>query len=212
MITPTTITYFEVFFFYQTSFIIFQQNKIFRNIAYSWLIIVILEEYWLIYTVQTFNSCTSQPDVCQCLVKQTHKDNTSKNKPSIWITHIAYISKLRLVVRSSMPMGGNRGCGWVLCRAAQAFSAGILCRHCTFVVLFMSTIRKSLTQQHGAVVQQVTKMVEHGLLILARCAAEIAKEATTHDDHVRGRAVLLGLLLGLIEGVDHQLHDRLVDV
>ena len=105
----------------------------------------LLEEYWLIYTVQTFNSCTSQPDVCQCLVEQPPKDNTSKNKPSIWITHIAYISKLRLVMRSSMPMGGNRGCGWVLCRAAQAFSAGIICRHRTFVVLFMSTIRKSLT-------------------------------------------------------------------
>ena len=33
-----------------------------------------------IHTVQTINSCTSQPDVCQCLVAQTSKDNKSKNK------------------------------------------------------------------------------------------------------------------------------------
>ena len=29
-------------------------------------------------TVQTFNSCTSRPDICQCLVVQTPMDNMSK--------------------------------------------------------------------------------------------------------------------------------------
>ena len=29
------------------------------------------------YTVQTYNSCTSRPDVCQCLVVQTPMDKTS---------------------------------------------------------------------------------------------------------------------------------------
>ena len=35
-----------------------------------------------ITTVKTFNSCTSRPNVCQCLVVQIHIDNKSKNKPS----------------------------------------------------------------------------------------------------------------------------------
>ena len=34
------------------------------------------------YTVQTFNSCTSRPDVWQCLVVHTRLGNMSKNKPS----------------------------------------------------------------------------------------------------------------------------------
>ena len=31
--------------------------------------------------VQAFNSCTSRPDVCQCLVVQILRDKVSKNKP-----------------------------------------------------------------------------------------------------------------------------------
>ena len=54
-------------------------------------------------TVQTFNSCTSQPDVCQYLVVQSPMDNMSKNKPSTSMTHVACKSKLRSVVRSGHP-------------------------------------------------------------------------------------------------------------
>ena len=79
-------------------------------------------------TVQEFNSCTSQLDVCQCLVVQTPMDNMSNNKPSISITNVACESKLRSVVMSSMlPYPGNWG---AIGRAAHVFSAGIRCRHC----------------------------------------------------------------------------------
>ena len=40
-------------------------------------------------TERTFNSCTSQPDVCQCLVVQTPMDITLENKPSTSTTHVA---------------------------------------------------------------------------------------------------------------------------
>ena len=43
-------------------------------------------------TVQTFNSCTSRLDVCQCLVVQTPMNNVS---------HVVCESKIRLVLRSS---------------------------------------------------------------------------------------------------------------
>ena len=41
-------------------------------------------------TVQTFNSCTSRPDVCQCLVVQIPMDKMSKNKPSTLKTHNSF--------------------------------------------------------------------------------------------------------------------------
>ena len=77
------------------------------------------------HTVQTFNSCTSRPDVChQCLVVQPPVENV-----------IACESMLRSVVRSSV-----HSCTvhWVaigravVCyvRAAYAFRAGITCLHC----------------------------------------------------------------------------------
>ena len=77
-------------------------------------------------TVQTFKSCTSQPDVCQCLVVKTPIENISKAK------HINGESKLRF---SMPPCPGN----WVAigravvyyARAAQALSAGIKWRHCS---------------------------------------------------------------------------------
>ena len=40
-------------------------------------------------SVQIFNSCSSQTDVCQCFVVQTPMDNLSKNKPSTSRTHVA---------------------------------------------------------------------------------------------------------------------------
>ena len=58
---------------------------------------ICLHEY---STVQTFNSCTSRPDVCHCLVVQIPIDNMSKNNPSTSMTHVACESKLRSVVRS----------------------------------------------------------------------------------------------------------------
>ena len=88
-----------------------------------------------IYTVMTFNFCTSQADVCHCLVVQTPMDDISKNKQSIAITHSACKSKLRIVGRSFMhPCPGNQvaiGSAFVhYAQAAHAFSAGIKCRHC----------------------------------------------------------------------------------
>ena len=40
-------------------------------------------------TVQTFSSCTSRTDVCQCLVVQTLVNNMPKSKPSTSMTHVA---------------------------------------------------------------------------------------------------------------------------
>ena len=56
----------------------------------------------VIYTVQMFNSCTSSPDVCPCLVVQKPMDNMSKNKPSTSMTHLVRESKPCSVVRSSV--------------------------------------------------------------------------------------------------------------
>ena len=47
-------------------------------------------------TVRTFSSCTSRPDVCQCLLYKHPMITCQKNKPSTSIT------KPRSVVRSSM--------------------------------------------------------------------------------------------------------------
>ena len=82
-------------------------------------------------TVKTFNSCTSRPDVWQCLIVQT-----PMNKRSTSTTHVVCESKLHLVLRSSMPCTHTQD--WVAIRlafmyyaqAAHAFSAGITCRHC----------------------------------------------------------------------------------
>ena len=87
-------------------------------------------------TVQTSNCCTSRPAVCQCVVVQTTMDNMSKNKPSTSMTHVAFESKLRSVVRSSIhPCIRNcaaiRGAVVYYVRAAHAFSAGIKGRHCS---------------------------------------------------------------------------------
>ena len=79
-------------------------------------------------TVQAFNSCTSRPDVSQCVVVQISMDNMSINKPSTSMTNV--------VMRSSMhPCQGN----WVAirravayyARAAHAFSVETKCRHCS---------------------------------------------------------------------------------
>ena len=51
-------------------------------------------------TVQTFNSCTSRPDVCQCLVVRTPMYNTSRNTSNTLMKHVACKSKLGSVVRS----------------------------------------------------------------------------------------------------------------
>ena len=87
--------------------------------------------------VQTFNSCTSRPVVSQCLVVQTPMDNLPKKETSTSMTHVACESKLRSFVRSSVhPCPGD----WVAIErlavhhapAAQAFGAGIECRHCSW--------------------------------------------------------------------------------
>ena len=82
-------------------------------------------------------SCTSRPDVCQCLVVQIPINIMSKNKPSTSMTHVACESKLRSIERSFIhPWPRN----WVTigravvyyARAPHAFSAGIKCRHCIY--------------------------------------------------------------------------------
>ena len=50
--------------------------------------------------VETINSCTSRPDVCQCLVAQTPVDKMSKNKPSSSMTHVSDETMLSLDGRS----------------------------------------------------------------------------------------------------------------
>ena len=87
------------------------------------------------HTVQTFNSCTSRLDVCQCLVAQSFMDNMSWNKSSTSMTHVAGESTLHSVVLWGHPCPLS----WVAigrvfmyyARAAHAFSTGIKCRLCT---------------------------------------------------------------------------------
>ena len=87
-------------------------------------------------TVQTFNSCTSWPVVCQCQIVQIPMNNMSKNKPSTPMTHVACESKLVSFVRSYMHQGPRnlaaiRHAVVYNAQAAHAFSAGIKCLHCT---------------------------------------------------------------------------------
>ena len=49
-------------------------------------------------TLQTFNSCTSRPDVYQCTVVQTPIDNVKQNKPRTLMTHVACELKLRSIL------------------------------------------------------------------------------------------------------------------
>ena len=88
--------------------------------------------------VQTFNSCTSRPDVCQCLVVQTPTDSMSKTTctSSISMTHVACESKLRSIVRSSVHPRLRNSVAIMSAvvyyvRAARSFSAGIKFRHCS---------------------------------------------------------------------------------
>ena len=60
-----------------------------------------------ILTLQTFISCTSRPDVCQCLVVQKLMDNISKKLAN---NQVACGSNLRLVVRS-FTLGLQSGVG-----------------------------------------------------------------------------------------------------
>ena len=67
-------------------------------------------------TVQTFNSCTSCPDVYQCLVVQTRMDNVSKisQEQSSLRTKTTFSCE---VIHASIPreFGGNWACSRVLC-------------------------------------------------------------------------------------------------
>ena len=54
------------------------------------------------HTVQTFNSCTSRPVVCQCLVVKAPVDNMSKYNLSTVMAHAACESKSRSLVRLSV--------------------------------------------------------------------------------------------------------------
>ena len=108
----------------------------------------------LICTVETFNSCSRQPCVCQCLVVQTPMDNMSKDKPGTPTSHVACESKLHSVVMSSKhPCPGNWvvfGCAVVYyALAVHAFSTGIECRHCSFSRASISTINPSSQPLHN---------------------------------------------------------------
>ena len=88
-------------------------------------------------TVQTFNSCTSRPYICQCLVVQTPMDDMSKTEAN----HINDSRSLQIKATFSCgvwdvwlhPCLGNSvqiGRPVVYyARAAHAFSEGIKCRH-----------------------------------------------------------------------------------
>ena len=81
-------------------------------------------------TVQTLNSCTCRPDVCQCPVVQTPMDNLSKNDQIISMRIKAPFSYE--VIHASMPkqLGGNRHAVVYYARAVHAFSIEIW--HCRF--------------------------------------------------------------------------------
>ena len=81
--------------------------------------------------VRTCNSCTSRPDVCQCLVVQTSIDKMS-NKPNTFLTNVADESKLRSVNVRDL-WSDSSPVNWVPMNYAHAFSVGIKSRHCTCV-------------------------------------------------------------------------------
>ena len=90
-----------------------------------------------IHTVQTFNSCTIRPDICQCIVVLEHPWITCKDATKhINDPRIACKSEQRSIVRSYMHSSPKK---WVaIGRAvlyyvwtADAFSAGIQCRQST---------------------------------------------------------------------------------
>ena len=89
-------------------------------------------------TVQTFNFCTSRPDVRQCLVVKHTWLTCQKNKPN----HINDPRSLQIEVRSAVsssmhPWPEN----WMAigravvysARATHVFIAGIKCRHCRWL-------------------------------------------------------------------------------
>ena len=102
--------------------------------------------------VQTFNSCTSRPDVYQCLIVQKPAGNMSTDMsikmPSTAMTQVACESKVCSVVRSSLHPAP--GCGSqtdvqsCIMPGLQEFSDGIKCRHCRSIYCFSWEI-----QQHG---------------------------------------------------------------
>ena len=64
-------------------------------------------------TVQTFNSCTSRLDVCQCPVIHIPMNNMSKKRSSTSKIHVSGESKLRSVVRSvNCDRIHNQATGW----------------------------------------------------------------------------------------------------
>ena len=75
----------------------------------------------LVYRVHTFNSCTSRPDVYQCLVLQTPIGNMFRNMPSKHPCPRNSVAIGRAVVYYA--------------RAAHAFTTGIKCWHCMCVCL-----------------------------------------------------------------------------
>ena len=98
----------------------------------------------------------SRPDVYQCLVVRSAMLNMSKNKPGTSMTHVARESKLCSVVRSSMHPCPQH---WVAigrvvvyyARASHSFSAGIKCRHCSYIewiLCFMNVTDHSMLGGH----------------------------------------------------------------
>ena len=64
-------------------------------------------------TVQTFNSCTRRPDICQCLAVQTLIDNMPKSKPSTPMTKPSFLIKATLsceVIHASMHKKLGKSC------------------------------------------------------------------------------------------------------
>ena len=130
--------------FLNTLFMNNNSNEI--SVGLNWSFIYEKFPFKQCYTVLTFNSCTSRPDACQCLVVQRSMSNI---KPSTSMTHIACESRLRSVLKTSMhPCSGNLvaiGRAVYFARVAHAFSAVIKCRHCRCLVCrtFWSPCRTS---------------------------------------------------------------------
>ena len=91
-------------------------------------------------TVQTFNSCTRRPVICQCLVVQIPVDNISKYNPKTSMAIVACESKSRSVVRPSVhPCPGNwwkagvRSCIMPM-HLVQELNVFIVCFSCIFII------------------------------------------------------------------------------
>ena len=104
--------------------------------------------------IQFLNQLTGRLSIPGCTNTQgQHVKEIIKSTP---MTHIVCKAKIRTVVRSSMHLYLGH---WVTikravvyhARSAHAFSAGIKCRHCTYVKLVYTKGRMNISRTHTLV-------------------------------------------------------------